>query len=79
MAGSWLESYPYYEDYQASPVHGLAEKGKDEKIMNTAIGKPGDTSRTQISTTIGFALADSDPQHARLRQQVPRIRPALPR
>ena len=24
--GSWLESYPYYEDYQPSPVHGLAEE-----------------------------------------------------
>jgi hypothetical protein len=29
--GSWLESYPYYEDYQASPVHGLTEKEKDTK------------------------------------------------
>ena len=29
--GSWLESYPYYEDYQPSPIHGLAEKGKDQK------------------------------------------------
>ncbi len=29
--GSWLESYPYYEDYQPSPVHGLAEKRKDRK------------------------------------------------
>jgi cytochrome c oxidase cbb3-type subunit II len=24
--GSWLESYPYYEDYQRSPVYGLEPK-----------------------------------------------------
>ena len=29
--GSWLESYPYYEDYQASPVHGLADQQKEQK------------------------------------------------
>ena len=29
--GSWLESYPYYEDYQPSPIHGLAEKRKEPK------------------------------------------------
>ena len=29
--GSWLESYPYYEDFQASPVYGLTEKEKGTK------------------------------------------------
>jgi hypothetical protein len=29
--GSWLESYPYYEDYQPSPVRGLAEQRREQK------------------------------------------------
>jgi hypothetical protein len=29
--GSWLESYPYYEDYHPSLVSGLEEKAKESK------------------------------------------------
>jgi hypothetical protein len=29
--GSWLEGYPYYEDYQPSPIRGMADASKDPK------------------------------------------------
>ena len=44
--GSWLESYPYYEDYQPSPVvepRGQEEGGQVMKrIKPPHAGRPGD-------------------------------------
>ena len=30
--GSWLESYPYYEEYQANPVADSTPEGGDEMM-----------------------------------------------
>ena len=53
--GSWLESYPYYEDYQPSPVASLDGRKEGGEVMNENRRRRVKTRRSQVITTIIFA------------------------
>ena len=56
--GSWLESYPYYEDYEPSAVAGLVEqpKRRSATMNETRDRQARRPARPQVITTIVFAL-----------------------
>ena len=54
--GSWLESYPYYEDYQPSVVSDRRSSEQSGHTMSENSARGTSTRRSQFITTIIFAL-----------------------
>ena len=75
--GSWLESYPYYEDYEPSFVDQRRHREESGPAMSEPTNRRASTRRSQVITTIIFALVILVPSFVGLRQQVPRVHPDL--